>query len=351
MRPGAGRMKIRFVPPRALANLSLDLNRGQGLMLADHEGEGGACGSGSGSGGGAWREEGPTLLLLALTYALWLWAISGLWQVSPLLAVLLAALCATQHSSLQHEALHGHPTRYEALNHLLVFLPIGFFYPWLRFRDTHLAHHFDPALTDPWDDPESNYLDPGVWQALPRWRQALLRLNNTLAGRMLLGPLIGWLSFIAGDLRLIRAGDRRVRLGWMLHGAGLVLVLALLWSLGGMGVWPWLISCYLAAAILKIRTFLEHRAHAAFRARTVVVEDRGPLAFLFMNNNLHVVHHMHPSLPWHRLPKVYAGKKQHYLRRNEQYLYQSYAGIFRRYFLRAKDPVPHPVWPVRKSGD
>ena len=293
-----------------------------------------------------WRDEGPTLLLLAATYALWFWAIDGLWHFSPLLAVLLAALCATQHSSLQHEALHGHPSRSELLNHALVFLPIGFFYPWLRFRDTHLAHHYDPALTDPYDDPESNYFDPAVWEGLPRWKKVLLRVNNTLAGRMILGPLLGYFLFLAGDLRLIRGGDRRVLLSWILHGIGLILVLAILGVMGGMGVTGWLLSCYLAGAILKIRTFLEHRAHEAFRARTVLIEDRGPLSFLFMNNNLHVVHHMHPGLPWHRLPAVYAEKKAHYLRRNDHYLYQNYAEIFRRYFLRAKDPVAHPVWPV-----
>ena len=41
--------------------------------------------------------------------------------------------------------------------------------PYLRFKDTHLAHHHDPALTDPYDDPESNFLDPAVWAQLPRW--------------------------------------------------------------------------------------------------------------------------------------------------------------------------------------
>jgi fatty acid desaturase len=76
----------------------------------------------------------------------------------------------------------------------------------------------------------------------------------------------------------------------------------------------------------------------------VVIEDRGPLAFLFLNNNLHVVHHMHPRVAWYRLPALYRARADHYLARNDGYRYASYAEVFRRHFLRAKDPVPHPLW-------
>lgn len=286
--------------------------------------------------------EWPTLGVLVATYALWLWSISALWAFSPVLAILIAGVAVAQHSSLQHEALHGHPFQNAHLNHLLVFPAVGFFYPYLRFRDTHLAHHHDPLLTDPYDDPESNYLDPMVWNPLPAWQKSLLRVNNTLLGRMIFGPLIGYVSFVRGDLRLIASGDRRVALAWGLHLLGLVPVLmALFW--GGMPIWAWLISCYLGASLLKIRTFLEHRAHEMFRARTVVIEDRGPLALLFLNNNYHVVHHMHPAVPWYDLPALYRKRRAHFLRRNEAYVYRNYAEIFRQYFLRAKDPVPHPL--------
>jgi fatty acid desaturase len=70
---------------------------------------------------------------------------------------------------------------------------------------------------------------------------------------------------------------------------------------------------------------------------------------LFLNNNLHVVHHMHPGVSWYKLPGLYAARREHYQRRNEAYVYKNYAEIFRQYLFKAKDPVPHPVWPVRKS--
>ena len=77
----------------------------------------------------------------------------------------------------------------------------------------------------------------------------------------------------------------------------------------------------------------------------MIIEDRGPLALLFLNNNLHVVHHAHPAVPWYRLPAIYAENRAHYLRRNEHYHYRSYAQIFGRYLVKAKDPVPHPLMP------
>jgi len=161
---------------------------------------------------------------------------------------------------------------------------------------------------------------------------------------MLIGPLIGTWAFVTQDMRLILKGDRRVALGWLLHLPALALLIWLV-VLSPMPVWAWLVSLYLAIAILKIRTFLEHRAHERASGRTVVVEDRGLLALMFLNNNFHVVHHIHPKVPWYDLPALYAARRDHFLRRNDGYRYASYAEVFRRHFWRAKDPVPHPLMP------
>ena len=53
---------------------------------------------------------------------------------------------------------------------------------------------------------------------------------------------------------------------------------------------------------------------------------------------------MHPKLPWYRLPQIYFNNREKYLRRNDGYRYASYGEVFRRHFLRAKDPVPHPLY-------
>jgi fatty acid desaturase len=254
-------------------------------------------------------------------------------------------LAVTLHSSLQHEVLHGHPFRSRPLNEALVFLPVGLCFPYGRFRDLHLAHHRDETLTDPYDDPESNFLDPRVWAGLARWRRRLLRLNNTLLGRMAIGPGLSIIAIVRDDARAIVRGDRGIARDWALHLAGLVPV-ALWMSWAPIPLWAYLVSAYLGMSVLKIRTFLEHRAHEKARGRSVVVEDRGPLALLFLNNNLHVVHHARPGVAWYRLPALYAAGRDEYLRRNEGYRYASYGEVFRRYFLRAKDPVPHPLRPA-----
>ena len=292
--------------------------------------------------------EWPTLVMLALSYAVFA-AGTLLWPVSGLLAVVVCAVAIAQYSSLQHEVLHGHPFGNQTLNEVLVFPALSFFVPYLRFKDTHLQHHYDPNLTDPYDDPESNYMDPAVWQRTSGPMRLLLRLNNTLLGRMVLGPAIGTWFFSGPDIAQMRAGNRRIILSWGLHALGFVPVLVWLWGFTEMPVWGWVAAAYLGYSLLKIRTYLEHRAHEAFRARTVIIEDRGPLALLFLNNNLHVVHHMHPTLPWYELPALYARKAEHYRRRNDSYVYRNYAEIFRKYLFTAKDPVPHPIWPVRKS--
>ncbi|MBS9716993.1 fatty acid desaturase [Pseudohalocynthiibacter aestuariivivens] len=288
--------------------------------------------------------EWQTLLLIILCYGLWLLGCTVVASLSLWLSYATLTFALALHSSLQHEVLHGHPLRSRALSEALVFPAIGLFIPYMRFRDLHLAHHQDSILTDPYDDPESNYMDPKVWNYLPRWQQVVLNLNNTLLGRMLIGPIIAQIYFVKGDWRLIRAGDRTALMGWVWHFVGLVPVLFWLFYVAEVPFWLYVLAAYSGLAILKIRTFLEHRAHEHVGGRTVIIEDKGPLALIFLNNNLHVVHHMHPAVPWYKLPQLYAQNKDRYLKRNENYLYRSYGEVFRKHFFRRKDDVPHPFW-------
>ena len=288
--------------------------------------------------------EWATFALIIACYSAWLGAIFWLAGISLWVAIPFMGLVAALHSSLTHEALHGHPFRQKWLNEALMAMPLTLFIPYNRFRDLHLAHHCDANLTDPYDDPETNYLDPQVWASLARWQRRMYQVNNTLLGRMVLGPAIGQVAFLRDELRGALRGDRAILLAWALHMPGVV---ATLWivALSQMPIWAFALSAYIGLGLVKIRTFLEHRAHEKSRARTVIVEDRGILAFLFLNNNLHVVHHMNPSAPWYRLPALYRTGKERYLACNEAYVYRSYGQIFREYFWRAKDPVAHPLWP------
>ncbi|PWJ17462.1 fatty acid desaturase [Jannaschia seohaensis] len=285
--------------------------------------------------------EWPTLLLLAGVHATWA---ALLWwgdAIPPLAALLILGPILTLHSSLQHEVLHGHPTADSRLNDAMVALPLGLLVPYRRFRDLHLAHHHDPNLTDPYDDPETNYLDPVHWARMGALWRLVWRANNTLLGRMALGPVLAQWTLIREDWRARH--DPAVRSAWALHGVGVAVVLALV-AASEVPLWAYLGGCWLAMSILRIRTFLEHRAAHAPRERSVIIEDRGPLALLFLNNNFHAVHHARPTLPWYRLPAAYAAERETVLRRNGGYRYTSYWPVFRDHLLRAKDPVPHPFW-------
>lgn len=289
--------------------------------------------------------EWPTVFGLLICYVFW--GVGTTWFADRWLplAIMVTSIATAFHSSLSHEALHGHPTRSPFWNAVLVFPALSVTVPYLRFKDTHMAHHRDSILTDPYDDPETNYLDPIVWEDLPAWWRTVLCLNNTLAGRLVFGPVIGTYTFLLSDVRQVLSGDRRVAFGWALHIPALALVCLWMACFGSMPIWAWFISVYAALSLLKIRTFLEHRAFDFAPGRTVVIEDTGPLSVLFLNNNLHVVHHMHAKVPWYRLPALYRQNKDQYLSRNCGYSFPSYATIFRLYLLKRKDPVAHPLWP------
>ena len=160
----------------------------------------------------------------------------------------------------------------------------------------------------------------------------------------MVGPAIGQYAFMRSDLRLIKAGDRCVLVGWIWHIPAVALPFWWIVEISAMPVWAYLIAVYFGLSILKIRTYLEHRAHTLSRGRTVIIEDRGILAFLFLNNNFHSVHHMHPDVCWYDLPVLYESEKDRFLAVNEGYHYRSYGDVFRRYFFKAKEPVAHPLW-------
>ncbi|TCL10174.1 fatty acid desaturase [Shimia isoporae] len=290
------------------------------------------------------KVEWPTLGLVVLCYVTY--ALGTVWVADWFLplGMALTVIAMALHSSLSHEVLHGHPFQSQLASEALVFPAVGLCIPYLRFRDTHLAHHKDSHLTDPYDDPETNFLDPKRWARMPRWLQLVHDFNNTLLGRLMVGPLLGQLAFMRSDAQEIARGNTAVLVGWLLHVPAVAIVVWWLVAVGQMPVWAYLLSAYCALSILKIRTFLEHQAHAKARGRTVIIDDRGPLAWIFLNNNLHVVHHMHPRVPWYRLPILFRENRGRYLMRNEGYYFRSYAEVFRRFFLKRKDPVPHPLW-------
>lgn len=242
-----------------------------------------------------------------------------------------------------HECLHGHPTRNARINEALVSLPIGLVYPYRRFKALHLRHHADERLTDPFEDPESYYRALWRYEKFPWAVKKLLEINNTMIGRFVLGPLVMNLVFFVSEARLITVGNRAVRKAWLLHAAGLAIVLPVVAYGFGMPLWLYvLVPAWLGQSILSVRTFAEHQWAEHPDGRTIIVE-RSPLSFLFLNNNLHFIHHKMPTVPWYRLPRLYWERREHWLGMNGGYAFPNYFALLREFAFRPKEPVPHPV--------
>jgi fatty acid desaturase len=287
------------------------------------------------------RIEWPTVGMIALAYGGWAAAGLWLWPVVPALALAIMAVLAALHSSLTHECLHGHPTRSRTLNEALVTLPLSLVYPYRRYRAMHLAHHHDERLTDPFDDPESYYKARFRLAAMPAGSAGCCRSTTPCWAAWCWDRC--WAQ--AGswpEARGLWHGARGVRLAWALHALSLVPVLAAL-ALFGIPIWLYVLAVvWPALGLISIRTFAEHRWHETPEGRTIIVE-RSPLAWLFLNNNLHIVHHQHPQAPWYALPRLYRARKEHWQALNGGYVYRSYWDLFRAHALRAKEPVAHPA--------
>lgn len=287
--------------------------------------------------------EWPTVFLALFCYGTWL--ISGLliWNLYPVLALAVLAFTVALQSSLVHEILHGHPTRNAVVNEAFVFLPIGLVWPFRRFKTLHLRHHADERLTDPFDDPESYYQALWVHEEMPPAMKALLKVNNTMVGRFVLGPWLSAIGFVIDDAKQMLAGDKAIRKAWLLHAAGLAVVLPIIQFGFGIPLWLYVLApMWIGQSLISIRTFAEHQWSEHPEGRTVIVE-RSPLAFLFLNNNLHFVHHKQPTVAWYRLPTLFQARREEWLTANKGYVYPNYWALLKAYAFKAKEPVVHPV--------
>ncbi|MBZ9812709.1 fatty acid desaturase [Mesorhizobium sp. CA7] len=287
--------------------------------------------------------EWPTVFLTLFCYGAWLATGFLVWPSYPLLALAVLPFILALQSSIMHEVLHGHPTRNARINEAFVFLPIGMVWPFRRFKTIHLRHHADERLTDPLDDPESYYQALWMHEGLPPTMKLLLKINNTMVGRLVLGPWLSSVGFFIDDAKQILAGDKAIRKAWLLHAVGLAIVAPIVTFGFGIPLWLYiLVPVWLGQSLISIRTYAEHQWSEHPEGRTVIVE-RSPLSFLFLNNNLHFVHHKSPTIAWYRLPKLFRERREEWLRMNNGYAYPNYFAMLKAHAFRAKEPIVHPV--------
>jgi fatty acid desaturase len=92
-----------------------------------------------------------------------------------------------------------------------------------------------------------------------------------------------------------------------------------------------------------LRAFTEHRAAEDSQERTASVESNAVFGMLYLYNNLHVAHHLKPTMPWYEIPRFYRENRAQLLATNGHFVYAGYGQLARRYFLV---PVFSPVHPT-----
>jgi fatty acid desaturase len=175
-------------------------------------------------------------------------------------------------------------------------------------------------------------------------KRALLTVNQTMAGRLLLGPALRLWILVDRETGRVRRGDLSHLPHWAVHA---VAVAALFGFISGVCAFPWWQYCLLVAypglSLSLLRAFTEHRAAEDSQERTAAVESNALFGLLYLYNNLHVVHHLKPTLPWYEIPGFYRSNRESLLARNGQFVYRGY-GVLARRFLFV--PVFSPVHPT-----
>jgi len=296
--------------------------------------------------------EIPTVLIALLAYGGWcavtlMYGRWPLWVVAPVAAVLV-----TLHGSLQHEVVHGHPTRWGWVNRLVAIVPLSIWLPYDSYRASHTAHHIDERLTDPLDDPESWYWTAEDWARLSPLTRAIVRVSQTLAGRVTIGAywVIG--RYLHAEWRAFLANKEGVRALWLEHLLWCIPVIVWVKVVCGMPLSIYLLAIAIpGTSITLIRSFAEHRARPAFRERIAIVEGSWILGPVFLFNNLHALHHEAPWVPWYQYPARYRRIRERLIAENGGLVYRTYFDVTWRYLLRPHDSALHPTnrVPVTRS--
>jgi fatty acid desaturase len=290
------------------------------------------------------RFEGPTWALAVAIYGgwgllTWCYGVLPWWLVLPL-----GSWLSAWQMSLQHELIHGHPTRNRHINAALGFPPLGLWLPFACYRTSHLAHHAGDGLTDPRRDPESFYVTGEDWSRMGPVRRKLTHANNTFVGRVVIGPAISIGGFITAEMGLLVRGDHDHRRVWAAHGVGVVAVLAWTWGICGIPPQAYVVLfVYPGLGLALIRSFAEHRAEPEVGHRTAIVENAPVLGLLFLHNNLHVVHHNRPGLPWYEIPAAYRRDRDRFIADNDNLVYRGYRDVASRHLLTPHHQPVHPM--------
>jgi len=263
----------------------------------------------------------PTIVAMLVELAVCAAVVAAtlVWWHPITVVVAMVVIATRQHAQfiLFHDAVHYNVARDRRLNDVITNLVIGVpqLVPVEVYRRLHLAHH---ARLGTEADPERLLLYRGQpWQYRPLGLRALCR---QLAADLLLVHNVKTIYYFGRELR--NPGSRlrlpALRIGpelwaivmlwggalvaWLVVDAATALRFALLWFV------PLLT---LTQLVQKVRSFAEH---APMDAPELSYSWRpglfGRLVLWPYHINYHREHHVHPRVPWYRLPAAFPGVVQ-----------------------------------------
>ena len=286
--------------------------------------------------------EWPTIGVAIITYVGWLLLTYYHLLIPDQILLVLGGACIALQSSLQHETMHGHPTRVRLINKLIGYPPLSLWLPYEIYRSTHMQHHINELLTDPLSDPESAYVSTETWISWPKWVRLLATANTTILGRLLIGPYLTVGRFWQAEFSALVNGDCAHLSIWVTHAFSVLMVVCWLTFCRFDLAHYFLLFLLPGTMLLSLRSFAEHRAEYTPNRRTAIVENASVLSLLFLNNNLHAVHHSYPYIPWYRLPEIYRQNRTELLSANNYLVYDGYAEVVMKYLYSKHDALIHP---------
>ena len=216
----------------------------------------------------AWPTIALCLAALALQVAAALYA--PLWA-----SVLVGSACAYAQFTVAHDATHGALSKREWLNTLFGYAAtLVLFGPYEALKRNHLHHH---AHTN---DPKE---DPDFWVSRPF---LLFRCLTQLARHY-------WCFF---------ARPKRLDGSFWRSMATLAAMAVLLGSFPAPLFWHWFLPAQLGGAALAFSfDYWPHRPHTGRgRLKDTASIDVRWFDPLFLNQNIHLLHHLFPTIPWYR---------------------------------------------------
>lgn len=252
----------------------------------------------------------PTMGLYVGTLALFALEMYGVLAAdwSPLATVPMGAAVTFLMFSVLHEAVHHAVSTDSRLNDLMGHLSVPFVAPYAgyaMFRFIHIEHHRntnEPKSVDP-----DAWTSEGPWWQLPlRWMSIDLWYTVFYVRRIRerpRGEVAGTVAFATVTLGAFAA--------LVVAGHGLTLAVAFLIPQRlGLGVLAWWFD------------YLPHHGlpftgrQDKYRATRIRVGGEGWMTPLFVYQNYHLVHHLHPSVPFYRYLRAWRRNEQTYLDRN-----------------------------------